>query len=207
MGDTKEGNKISCHCGKCSFSLNQRKAVRSLLCGCEDCRQALEWGSTLGGKKPTGIERAVYVKSEISTVSGKESMRVVMLRENAKSTRIHCENCGAIIGIDHIGYSDNVFMFFPRHCSTDCDVSISPSAAIYLDDASEDAIASIPEEIPKIFNHSKNPEEKKLLYSLGPHKETFSPPKTAAKGKTIREVISSIGNVEILNLEKGATIV
>ena len=79
MGDTKEGNKISCHCGKCSFSLNQRKAVRSLLCGCEDCRQALEWGSTLGGKKPTGIERAVYVKSDISTVSGKESMRVVML--------------------------------------------------------------------------------------------------------------------------------
>ena len=183
MGDTKEGNKISCHCGKCSFSLNQRKAVRSLLCGCEDCRQALEWGSTLGGKKPTGIERAVYVKSDISTVSGKESMRVVMLRENAKSTRIHCENCGAIIGIDHIGYSDNVFMFFPRHCSTDCDVSISPSAAIYLDDASEDAIASIPEEIPKIFNHSKNPEEKSSYIPLDHIRKHLVLPKLLQKEK------------------------
>ena len=44
-------NKISCSCGKCGIELNDTSPKYSVMCACEDCRQALSWAEKNGGKK------------------------------------------------------------------------------------------------------------------------------------------------------------
>src|SRR5215472_10910200 len=48
----KEEAKISCKCGVCELTLADGKSTVSFLCGCEDCRQALQWGFKNGGVEP-----------------------------------------------------------------------------------------------------------------------------------------------------------
>ena len=43
-------NKISCSCGKCGIELNDTSPKYSVMCACEDCRQALSWAQKNGGK-------------------------------------------------------------------------------------------------------------------------------------------------------------
>src|ERR1700741_2362014 len=40
----KRQPKIACTCGACQLALADGKATLHMLCGCEDCRQALQWG-------------------------------------------------------------------------------------------------------------------------------------------------------------------
>ena len=40
------GFEILCSCGRCAISLRAASPQLSLLCGCEDCRQALAWVCT-----------------------------------------------------------------------------------------------------------------------------------------------------------------
>ena len=51
-----EKNKISCSCGSCQLFLNDPLPKYSVMCACEDCRQALRWAEINGGKKPKGGE-------------------------------------------------------------------------------------------------------------------------------------------------------
>ena len=111
-------NKIKCHCGKCSINLTTEKVYRTLICVCEDCRQALEWAHKQGGVKPHDLPKLVYVDSDIESFSGLENMAAFQLRMGAKSTRIYCKECFSILAVDHPGYNNERLMFFENHCST-----------------------------------------------------------------------------------------
>ena len=130
----KTRGKISCLCGDCSLVLTDCKPKMSLLCACEDCRQAVRWAEKHGGKPAEDILYLVYCRSDFSDVSGLANMRVTQLRKAARSTRIYCGNCYSCLGIDHPAYSDNVFMFKPDYCSTDFETKITPSALGFLCD-------------------------------------------------------------------------
>jgi len=64
-------NKITCRCGKSSINLETEKVYRTLICACEDCRQALEWAYKEGGEKPSDLPKLVYVDSDIMSFSGR----------------------------------------------------------------------------------------------------------------------------------------
>ena len=129
-----EKNTISCYCGACSLKLNEPSPKFSLMCACEDCRQALRWAAQRGGKEPKDIIYSVYLRSDIHSYDGLEHMIVTQLRSDARSTRVYCKLCFSCIAIDHIVYEDNVFMMQPEHCIQDFNANTPPKAVIHLID-------------------------------------------------------------------------
>ena len=132
-------NKITCHCGRCCINLETEKVYRTIICACEDCRQALEWAQKQGGVKPNALPKLVYGDSNIESFSGLENMRAFQMRKGSKSTRLYCKECFSILAVDHPNYNDERFMFFENHCSTTLDTSLKPNAVTYLDHLPEDS--------------------------------------------------------------------
>ena len=120
--EKKEG-KIACQCNACELTLADGKATFCLVCTCEDCRQALQWGFKNGGVKPDPLPRVYYMRSDIIDVKGRDKMVVVKLREDGASRRIYCTNCYSILGVDHPNYKDNAFANWPEHCKNSGDLT------------------------------------------------------------------------------------
>ena len=107
--------KISCSCGSCSLSLNDTSPKYSVLCACEDCRQALCWALKNGANTPKNILYSVYFRSDFSGFTGVDKMIAIQLRDDTNSTRDFCKNCFSCIAIDHVNYQNNVFMIQPDY--------------------------------------------------------------------------------------------
>ena len=192
--------KISCHCGACSFELLDEKPKLHLFCGCEDCRQAIEWGAMNGAKPSSPFAKAIYMKSDIRKVKGRAKMRAVQLRKNARSTRVYCEECYSIIGIDHPSYQNNVFMFFKNHCETNFKLPEKPEVAIYLDDLPSSEAHLIPTDIPLCYSF---PRDREKFRSIEAVRNSFKEPEGPPVGYLFKDVINSLGKIEILQLEEG----
>ena len=190
-------SKITCHCGACGLEITDDQPSLSLLCGCTDCRQALEWCAKKGGLEPVSLPELIYVKSDIVYAFGLEFMQPFQLNQNARSTRVYCKECFSIIGVDHKSYRDNVFMFFKNHCVTTCDLSIKPSAAIFLKDLKDASQISKLKNIPLIFSFSKK--ETEQFRSIREVSGSFNAIKRPRHGETLKSVIKSISKIEILN--------
>ena len=197
--------KILCACGTCGLTLNDPIPKMSLLCACEDCRQAAAWAATKGGNAPRDVIRAVYFRSDFSDVRGLNNMRAVQLRDGGRSTRIYCKSCYACVAIDHDAYADNVFCVHIDHCSSNFDVSIEPTAAIQLCDYPGD-IASMPSEQIPVFHSFRYPQELSRFRALEAVGKCFSPPPTLARGQTLRDIIAHLEPVEVLGLSQGAPV-
>ena len=195
-------NTISCHCGACSLKLNDPSPKFSLMCACEDCKQALSWAAQRGGKKPKDIIYSAYFRSDIQSYAGIENMTVTQLRSNAKSTRVYCKNCFSCIAIDHIVYENNVFMMQPEHCVQDFNANTPPKAIIHLVDYNGE-VSDIPSDTIPVFHSLHYPQERKRFRAIKPISESFSPSKSILLGITLRDLISEINKVEVLHLEKG----
>ena len=195
--------KISCSCGACSLTVNDSRLQFSLLCACEDCRQAQAWASKFGGKEPKDILYLIYLRSDISEVVGLDSMRATQLRQDARSTRIHCNHCYSCIAVDHFNYANNIFMILPDHCLQDFDTNSEPKAVVNLCDYPRE-LADLPSDEIPVFHTFKYTQERQRYLDISRAREVFSPPDTPAEGQTIRDVIASIGEVEVLDLEVGS---
>ena len=195
-------NTISCHCGACSLKLNEPSPKFSLMCACEDCRQALSWAAQRGGKKPKDIIYSAYFRSDIQSYDGIKNMTVTQLRSDARSTRVYCKNCFSCIAIDHVVYEDNVFMMQPEHCVQDFNAITPPKAIIHLIDYNGEA-TDVPSETIPIFHSLQYPQERKRFRAIKPISESFAPSKTSLQGITLRDLIAKINKVEVLHLEKG----
>ena len=119
-----ENNNISCFCGSCQLFLNDPAPKYSVMCACEDCRQALRWAENNGGQKPKDILYSVYFRSDIQSYNGIQNMIATQLRGDASSTRIYCKNCFSCFAIDHVNYQNNVFMIKPDYCKQNFNVQI-----------------------------------------------------------------------------------
>jgi hypothetical protein len=197
---------LNCECGACGFDLNFTKPQLSLFCGCKDCRQALEWGATKGGKNPSALPELIYMRSDISAITGKSFMKAFQLRQDAKSTRLYCVLCFSVIGVDYPGYRDNVFMFFKNHCRTSCDLSQSPAAAIYLNDLPDLSKAEVPIDVP-VFHSFRFQQEQSRFRKINGITDTFKKPASVPAGQSLRDIIKTLGPVEILNLRQGKSLI
>ena len=197
--------EISCACGACGLTLNDPTPKMSLLCACEDCRQAAAWAATKGGNAPRDLIRAVYFRSDFSDVRGLDNMRAAQLRDGARSARIYCKSCYSCIAIDHDAYADNVFNVHTDHCQPSFEISIEPTAMIQLCDYPGD-IAPIPSEQIPVFHTFRYPQELARFRALPAVGKCFSPPLTPARGQTIRDIIAHLEPVEVLGLRQGAPV-
>ena len=197
-------NKITCHCGRCCINLEIEKVYRTLICACEDCRQALQWAYEEGGVKPNDLPKLVYVDSDIESFSGLENMRAFQLRKGSKSTRIYCKECFSILAVDHPNYNNERFMFFENHCSTTLDTSLKPNAVTYLDHLPEGSKEIIPTDIPQF----RDPDKPDQWEEFADFLEKTAYPSSATEGKGIRlfNILDKIGHIEVLNLKPGAPI-
>ena len=197
-------NKITCHCSRCCINLKIEKVYRTLICACEDCRQALEWAQKQGGVKPNDLPKFVYVDSNIESFSGLENMAAFQLRKGAKSTRIYCKECFSILAVDHHNYNSERFMFFENHCSTTLNTSLKPNAITYLDHMPKGSKEIIPSDLPQFRDLDKPDQWEEFATLL----EKTASPSSVREGIGIRlhNILDKTGHIEVLNLKPGAPI-
>ena len=58
-----QSGTIGCQCGKCEITVADNRAVQYFRCGCEDCRQGIEWGES---KKK---EQTLYMQSNARPIT------------------------------------------------------------------------------------------------------------------------------------------
>ena len=193
---------IKCNCEKCKIYLHESKIHYSVFCGCEDCRQAGEWGHSKGGPLPEKLQKLIYVRSDIKEVEGKKYMHAYQLRTNARSTRIYCKECYSIIGIDHINYKDTVFMLIPQLCKTDLDLSIKQVAAIFMNDYPYKDISMIGEDVFFMRDFKDENINHKYDALMSPLRPEYKKP----EGISFMQLIKEVDGVTVLNLKQGQKI-
>ena len=198
---------IECTCGKCSITLADGKAKLKFQCGCEDCRQALQYGHAHGGAKPDPLPELYYMASDIIEVRGKKFMKAFQLRDEdpdilGMSTRIYCTECYSIIGIDHPIYEDNVFLNFPKHCTNGGDLSVPLTAYINMIDYTEE-IGPLPTEDVPLFTTGRFQQELDRIFDIPAVANTFKPRETPLEGIALSRLIQDLDSVTVIGLEKG----
>jgi len=88
-------------------------------------------------------------------------------------------------------------MFFKNHCVTTCDLSIKPSAAIFLKELKDTNQINQLKNIPFIFCFSKK--ETQRFRSIRAVSGSFNDIKRTRHGQTLKSLIKSISKVMILN--------
>ena len=200
--------RVDCLCGKCGVTLADGKAKLQFQCGCQDCRQALNYGYKHGGVKPDPLPKAYYMPSDVLEVRGQEYMKACRLRGDdpdvlGMSTRVYCRECYSIIGVDHPIYEDAVFLNFPKHCNNKGDLSAPLTAYVMMIDYTED-IGPLPTEDVPLFTTGRFQQELDRIFSIPAVAKTFVRSEVPPKGKLFSSLIEELGEVEILGLAKGA---
>ena len=133
------------------------------------------------------------MKSDIAGVEGRDKMKAVQLRNDARSTRDYCKECNAILDIDHLNYSNNVFMFFEQHCEISFKFLSKAVAAIYLDGLPADASHLITTDIPLFYSFTRDREKFRSIDAVSyTFKELDNPPRGY-----------SFGEIQVFQLEQG----
>ena len=197
---------IECKCGSSALTVADGKAILHVQCGCEDCRQALQWGRMKGGVEPDPLPRLYYLRSDIVDVKGKDYMKAFKIRADGRSTRIFCINCYSVLGVDHPVYQSNVFLNFPKHCNNGGDLSIPLVAYVHMIDYSDD-IGPLPTEDVPLFVTNRFQQERQRKFAIPEFANTFKEPTEPIRGMTLTSLIESLGPVTVLDLVKGETVI
>ena len=157
MSNPQSGT-IGCHCGICEITVADKRAVQYFRCGCEDCRQGIEWGSSrkttkpnICTVKPDQLPHVYYIPADIISIKGKEFMSAYKLREDGRSIRLYCNQCWALIAVEHPAYQSNVFYILPKHCVTSCDLSVPLTAILFMKDYPEDYETPPEDDVPLFY--------------------------------------------------------
>ena len=197
-----QSGTIGCQCGKCEITVADNRAIQYFRCGCEDCRQGIEWGAVKSTVTPDQLPHGYYIPADIISIKGKEFMSAYKLREDGRSIRLYCNQCWSMIAIDHPAYQSNVFYIFPKHCVAECDLSVPLTAILFMKDYPKD-YESPPEDDVPLFYSFEYDQEKKRFYSLPTVSNTFKQRTDPLKGINFTALIDSLGKLKILDLEKG----
>ena len=197
-----QSGTIGCQCGKCEITVADNRAIQYFRCGCEDCRQGIEWGALKSTVTPDQLPHGYYIPADIISIKGKEFMNAYKLREDGRSIRLYCNQCWSLIAVEHPAYQSNVFYILPKHCVTSCDLSVPLTAILFMKDYPED-YESPPEDDVPLFYSFEYDQEKKRFYSLPTVSNTFKQRTDPLKGINFTALIESLGTPKILDLEKG----
>ena len=205
------GAEINCLCGKSGITIADGTAKLKFQCGCQDCRQALEYGFSKGGKRPNPLPELLYMSSDITAIRGKEFMTALQLREEENeddsellgmSRRIYCSECFSIIGVDHPAYENNVFLTFPEHCDNLGDLSVPLTTYVMMIDYTKDIVPMPTDDVP-LFTTLRFEQEEDRLFNIPEVDSAFSPREAPLEGITFSKLIEELGGASILNLEEG----
>ena len=204
---------IGCNCGKCEIIVADNRAVQYFRCGCEDCRQGIEWGESKKKNKPSickvmpdQLPHLYYIPADIISIKGKEFMSAYKLREDGKSIRLYCNQCWSLIGVEHPNYKSNVFLIFPKHCKTNCDLSVPLTAIVYMIDYPEDYEPPPEDDVP-LFHSRKYKQEQIRWSKISLVAKNFSQRTKPREGISFTELVASLGTPTTLGLEKGKAFV
>ena len=201
MSNLQSGT-IGCKCGKCEITVADNRAVQYFRCGCEDCRQGIEWRAAKSAVIPDQLPHGYYIPADIISTKGKEFMSAYKLREDGRSTRLYCNQCWSLIAVDHPAYQRNVFLIFPKHCVAECDLSVPLTAILFMKDYPKEYGAPPEDDVPLFYSFEYGQERNRFL-SLPTVANTFRQTNDPLKGINFTALINSLGRPEILNLEKG----
>ena len=205
MSNLQSGT-IGCNCGKCEITLADNRAVQYFRCGCEDCRQGIEWGSAKSTVIPDQLPHGYYIPADIISIKGKEFMSAYKLREDGRSTRLYCNKCWSLIAVDHPAYQSNVFLIFPKHCVAECDLSVPLTAILFMKDYPKEYEPPPEDDVPLFYSFEYDQERNRFL-SLPTVANTFKQRTDPLKGINFTALIDSLGTPKILDLEKGKRLV
>ena len=197
-----QSGTIGCQCGKCEITVADNRAVQYFRCGCEDCRQGIEWGAVKSTVKPDQLPHGYYIPADIISVEGKEFMSAYKLREDGRSTRLYCNQCWSLIAVDHPAYQSNVFLIFPKHCVAECDLSVPLTAILFMKDYPKEYEPPPEDDVPLFYSFEYDQERNRFL-SLPTVANTFKQRTDPLKGINFTALIDSLGTPKILDLEKG----
>ena len=147
-----QSGTIGCQCGKCEITVADNRAVQYFRCGCEDCRQGIEWGAVKSTVTPDQLPHGYYIPADIISIKGKEFMSAYKLREDGRSIRLYCNQCWSMIAIDHPAYQSNVFYIFPKHCVAECDLSVPLTAILFMKDYPKDYQSPPEDDVPLFYS-------------------------------------------------------
>ena len=198
----KKRGTISCDCGKCEITVADGRAIQYFRCGCEDCRQAAQWAKLKGGKAPDQLLHAYYIPADIITSKGKQFMKNVKLRNDGRSSRIYCIECYSLIGVDNPRYQSNVLLISPKHCKTDCDLSVPLTLMLHMIDYPKTSDPPPADDVP-LFHSFRYSQELDRFLSIPTVANTFRERSEPLEGISFTSLIKSLGAQEILNLEQG----
>ena len=142
------------------------------------------------------------IPADIISIKGKEFMSAYKLREDGRSIRLYCNQCWSLIAVEHPAYQSNVFYILPKHCVTSCDLSVPLSAILFMKDYPEDYETPPEDDVP-LFYSFEYKQERQRFSSLPTVANTFKRRTDPLKGINFTELVNSLGEPEILNLERG----
>ena len=107
-----------------------------------------------------------------------------------------------MIAVEHPAYQSNVFYILPKHCVTSCDLSVPLTAILFMKDYPEDYEIPPEDDVP-LFYSFEYKQERQRFSSLLTVANTFKRRTDPLKGINFTELVNSLGEPEILNLERG----
>ena len=66
---------ITCYCGSCELGLAEQAATCFFRCGCNSCRQKIQFGQAKGGREFVPLPKLFYMPSVITFIRGKEHLQ------------------------------------------------------------------------------------------------------------------------------------
>ena len=196
---------ITCYCGSCELGLAEQAATCFFRCGCNSCRQKIQFGQAKGGREFVPLPKLFYMPSVITSIKGKKHLQAFQLRENTDSTQIYCTKCWAILGVDHVNYPDSTFLNFPEFCVNTGDLSVPLSAYIMMSDYNED-IGPEPTESVPLFESLRYQQERDRLFALADPQKTFSESDQPLAGYTFRSLLADLDPPTILNISESSNV-
>ncbi|MFL2501288.1 MAG: hypothetical protein ACJ0Q1_00040 [Luminiphilus sp.] len=196
---------ITCYCGSSALYLVDGAATCFFQCGCNSCRQKIQFAQARGGREFVPLPKLFYMPSVISSLKGKEHLKAFQLRKNTASTQIYCSNCWAILGVDHVNYPESIFLNFPEFCVNTGDLSVSLSAYIMMSDYDEEIGPEPPESVP-LFESIRYQQERERLFALPDAQQTFTEPDEPLAGYTFRSLLAELEPPTILNISESSNV-
>ncbi len=166
---------IECYCGICTLTLTDNKASCHFQCGCNSCRQKIQFAQVWGGKKCVPLPTLFLMPSQLSDAQGLQHMQAFKLREDGASTSVYCSNRG--------------------------DLTLPLVAYIWMEDYN-DEIGPPPTENVPLFESTRYRQEHDRCFSIPEIKMTFSEPDIPIEGYTFRAVLNQLSPPKILGIQE-----
>ena len=67
---------ITCYCGSCELGLAEQAATCFFQCGCNSCRQKIQFGQVKGGREFVPLPKLFYMPSVITSIKEKSTFKL-----------------------------------------------------------------------------------------------------------------------------------